>query len=244
MEFVATVLAGGIGAAAISAGALAAQRRKRRVGDGRWPHALPGVLSEQRISDYHMVMVLVVHIRRAELPPELAEKRVKICVKYGKPGESVKCETSALPRPRRTPPAAFRTRNPRTDCVDTALPVGEACVFLARRQMEFVIRLRLVEADGKRKPLAKAELYCRPLWRQDHRQGLALAGDRGRPLCFLDVSMEMLAVSRGDLRAGLAAIGAELQPDAALIYRAPIVQGEVVDELGHRIDDDRPRGLR
>merc|ERR1712061_537775 len=109
--------------------------------------------------------------------PHLSGKRLKLCAKYGRPGRSIRCETPELSVPVRPPPvgSAFVGRLPQARAM-VGVEVEQSFLFLRHMQFESVIRLRLVEAGGGNRTVARCDVCLLPPQTTGDQKSLSLSG--------------------------------------------------------------------
>lgn len=173
------------------------------------PTTLRDVLSEDsRLPEDALLVVMAARVRRAAVCQRLAGRRLSLCLKYGRPGRSVRCEMdeARVPRPQQPVAAAFVGRKP--DPASARSPVevdlGSSGLFLFDREIEPVLRFRLVDRGGcgGGQALAKAELPVGAVIWQPLDKELVLrgGGPRSAPLGALEVSVKVSTVRKGALR--------------------------------------------
>mmetsp|Transcript_31059 Transcript_31059/g.89780 ORF Transcript_31059/g.89780 Transcript_31059/m.89780 type:complete len:247 (-) Transcript_31059:124-864(-) len=197
------------------------------------PMTLPEFLADSTVSPAAEMFVVAVSIHGAQLAPCAAAKHVWLRVKYGRAGQSVSCDTHRLPAPPapRVGAAQF-SRRLRDAC---AVPVGETCLFRADRQVDSVIRFRLLRAGLGRETLAKAEARLPPSWAEGQRLELDLISTHSsQPIGKIDVSLGTWAVTKGGLKQCIETLGADLCESAALVSPVRVARGVVDDAACER----------
>jgi len=223
-----------------------AERLSEKVKKG--PTTLPDMLLEKSVDDSSMVVVIAVHVRNATLASQLAGKRVRVCVKYGQPKGSVRCETMevSVPVPELPVASAFVGRKPQAR-PRIGVNFGSTCLFLAHKQFESVIRVRLDEVRLGGRTLAKAEMPLVPPWSHLEETELDLQGVgayRGRSLGQLGLSVEVRAITKGSLRRCVKMLRAERQGGALLTGATQVSEGILVNTDAAQDDEEVPPVVR
>lgn len=210
--------------ALVGVGALGAlaSLRLQRLQDKRLllKQSLPTMLGDGDRADDIQVPVVAVRIHSASVPASAAAVGVQLRVKYGLPGECVRCDTevSSVPAHR-----LGRRREPGVD-----VPMEATCLFVAHRSLGPRLRLRLLQG-GRR--LAGAEMRFEST--SDMRLGEShVELLRGKDLVGdVRISVGVHLVRLAALRRCVAELPtARLQSGAVLLGAAPIAQGALVEE--------------
>lgn len=178
------------------------------------------------MGDSSLLVVVCVRLHALRVAPNLSGRRLRLRVKYGRPGSSVACEMQGWPT------SASFERSGWSKQVDE--DDEETCIFLAHQQYDGLLRLRSVW-DGCFRTTAKAELRLPPVWGRVDRQDLDLMakGLMGRKrLVRLDVSVSTWAMTKGGLRDCLVRARAVACDDAMLLSQGLCALGEVGEKRG------------
>eukprot|EP00929_Paragymnodinium_shiwhaense_P110702 TRINITY_DN7789_c0_g1_i4.p1 TRINITY_DN7789_c0_g1~~TRINITY_DN7789_c0_g1_i4.p1 ORF type:complete len:263 (+),score=37.14 TRINITY_DN7789_c0_g1_i4:55-843(+) len=236
MEALSLLVAGG--ALAFYVDHLSRERRR----DVASCSSLPEIMRSRRVADESAILVVAVHVRCARFTaPQLARERIRIRVKYGEPGRSVKCDTDfrEVEGPPRSPSAAFVARLGRAPRADRpfAASFGAACIFSAGGRTESVIRLRVLRAGFGGGTVIGKTVVQLPMFR-DNGCGLeemtvgveGVNAFAGQALGQLDVAVETRLIAKGRLREQLQALDARKQGCAMLVSITPLAHGKIISE--------------
>eukprot|EP00930_Biecheleria_cincta_P097353 TRINITY_DN89077_c0_g1_i1.p1 TRINITY_DN89077_c0_g1~~TRINITY_DN89077_c0_g1_i1.p1 ORF type:complete len:304 (+),score=41.82 TRINITY_DN89077_c0_g1_i1:54-914(+) len=216
----------------------------------RGPVTLPEMMDAPTVDEEAPVQLLIVHLRRAQLRRRLLGETLKVRVKYGDPGVSIRCDTREVHvRPPPVSPAAKFVR--RLDCPadHPTVPVdfGTTFLFLGHRNSPNCVRLRLMRRSMLARTIAKAELrlpplvQCRP-WEEFSVDLEGQSVDHPVELLgTLELALESRVVPKGQLRLLLSQLGAEKQSEGFLMDLLPAARGEVCEEeVDPDSEDDNP----
>lgn len=183
------------------------------------PTTLPAILADGSVAESSLLVIVSVRIRIATLTPHLSQQRLRMQVKFGRPGSSVACDMHGLTAPPAVADAACSERSGASAGAD-----DETCLFLAHRQYDSLLRLRLVHGGLVCAKTAKCELRLPPVWGQMERRDVELLEDgmlATRRLASLDISVGTWAMTKGSLRDYLVLTDAVARGGAMLMGPAP-----------------------
>uniref|UniRef100_A0A7S2Q0S4 Uncharacterized protein n=1 Tax=Zooxanthella nutricula TaxID=1333877 RepID=A0A7S2Q0S4_9DINO len=225
-------------AALLATGAMAfyAARRVEKMSRRRAMESstLYDTLFDGTVEDHTALAVVAVHLRSARLARHSAGARLRACVKYGRPGNSVKCVADEMTGTARESPKAvaraFVGRKPRVaEAVDADF--SQTCLFLAERDCAPVVRLRLVEVGGRRE-FARAEVDIPPPGvRQQSIDLFGVGPNSAQILGHFDVSVETRIVTKGSLQRCLGALCAK-KNESAIVFKLDTLSCGTIVEPG------------
>mmetsp|Transcript_62801 Transcript_62801/g.162281 ORF Transcript_62801/g.162281 Transcript_62801/m.162281 type:complete len:206 (-) Transcript_62801:228-845(-) len=193
---------------------------------------LRDILDPSTAHEPELLLLEVVHIRSASLPPSFRGRLLKAEVRYGAPW-SWRCETSPVEVPKLAVFSAMACIRMLVEAARVAgattqvgVDFGATCFFIAPTVWRRMIRIRLIDnASGE--ILAKASL---PWARSASRaQEVHLHGAFGSRLGSITLATETQVMTRRQFMVLARVSGAEVRGDALVAELAPSVRGEVQD---------------
>eukprot|EP00445_Apocalathium_hangoei_P005611 CAMPEP_0203861778 /NCGR_PEP_ID=MMETSP0359-20131031/13212_1 /ASSEMBLY_ACC=CAM_ASM_000338 /TAXON_ID=268821 /ORGANISM="Scrippsiella Hangoei, Strain SHTV-5" /LENGTH=215 /DNA_ID=CAMNT_0050779073 /DNA_START=107 /DNA_END=751 /DNA_ORIENTATION=- len=190
------------------------ERVERRRKEG--PATIPDLLASSDIVDDASLMVVAIHIRHATLAPVLAGKHLKARVKYGRCGDSVRCDSGVVEVPTSSRPAGARFVGRKPGGEPALLPVdfNTTCLFLVHNRLKPQIRLRLVRAGPLGRVVAKADISVVSILENLQMDVLldgvgAYSGSRS----LVGIALQTFCTQKADLKDCLRKLGARQQMD-------------------------------